>query len=112
MSRPADAAPAAPTGAFPTTRWSRGAAAADPGAREVLAELCAAYDIVLLEIGLSGIERYEVTRRLRQEVAPTLVALTDCGQEADRRKARKDGFDRHFVKLMGIDTPQSVLAAL
>jgi RNA polymerase sigma-70 factor (ECF subfamily) len=43
MNRPADTGPAAPTGAFPTTRWSRVAAAADPQAREVLAALCAAY---------------------------------------------------------------------
>jgi CheY-like chemotaxis protein len=40
-----------------------------------------------------------------------LVALTGYGQEADRRKAREAGFDRHLIKPVDIDTLQSVLAA-
>jgi RNA polymerase sigma factor (sigma-70 family) len=43
MGSPADAAHPAPPGGFPTTRWSRVAAAADPAGREALAGLCAAY---------------------------------------------------------------------
>jgi RNA polymerase sigma-70 factor (ECF subfamily) len=43
MIRPADPAHFEPTGRFPTTRWSRVAAAAGPDARNALAELCVAY---------------------------------------------------------------------
>jgi CheY-like chemotaxis protein len=57
---------------------------------------------------------YEVARRLRLEATPTrpvLVAMTGYGQEADCRKAREAGFDRHLVKPVDSNALQSVLAA-
>ena len=58
-------------------------------------------DVVLLDIGLPGIDGYEVARQLRQ--IPRLegvkiVAMTGYGQEADIRLAREAGFDSHQVK--------------
>jgi PAS domain S-box-containing protein len=56
---------------------------------------------VFLDIGLPGLDGFEVARRLRQEPSlegVTLVALTGYGAEDDRRKAQEAGFDRHFVK--------------
>jgi signal transduction histidine kinase len=58
-------------------------------------------DVVLLDIGLPGMDGYEVAVRLRQ-MAETrdscLIALTGYGQPADRARAREAGFDHHLTK--------------
>ena len=56
---------------------------------------------ILLDLGLPGIDGYEVARRLQaneQTKGIRLVALTGYGQEDDRRRSRDAGFVRHFVK--------------
>ncbi|MEP6768406.1 MAG: ATP-binding protein [Acidobacteriota bacterium] len=58
-------------------------------------------DVVLLDIGLPGLDGYAVARRLRELPATrsaTLIAVTGYGQEEDRRRALQAGFDRHVVK--------------
>jgi len=58
-------------------------------------------EVVLLDIGLPGLDGYEVAKRLREEARLAkvlLVALTGYGQEEDRRRARRAGFDHHFTK--------------
>jgi signal transduction histidine kinase len=58
-------------------------------------------EIVLLDIGLPGMNGYEVARTLRSKREfddVLLVALTGYGQEEDRQRARQAGFDRHLVK--------------
>jgi PAS domain S-box-containing protein len=58
-------------------------------------------DIVLLDIGLPGIDGYEVARRLREanpERPLRIVAVTGWGAEADRRRSEQAGFDLHLVK--------------
>jgi CheY-like chemotaxis protein len=58
-------------------------------------------EVVFLDIGMPGMDGYEVARQLR--AAPALrgiklVALTGWGQEEDRRRSAEAGFDRHMVK--------------
>jgi PAS domain S-box-containing protein len=64
-------------------------------------------DISLIDIGLPGMDGYEVARRLRAE-KPTeklhLIAITGYGQEQDRERALQAGFDRHLVKPFDLDT--------
>jgi signal transduction histidine kinase/ActR/RegA family two-component response regulator len=57
-------------------------------------------DVVLLDIGMPGLDGYEVARRLRQTEADklVLVALTGYGQEEERERARQAGFDYHVLK--------------
>ncbi len=72
-------------------------------------------DVVLLDIGLPGIDGYRVAERLRQPGrarVPVLVALTGYGQEEDRRKALAVGFDHHLVKPVNLDELQRLLASL
>ncbi len=57
--------------------------------------------LVLLDIGMPGLNGYEVCQRLRAEPwgeHVTIVALTGWGQEDDRRRSAEAGFDYHVVK--------------
>jgi PAS domain S-box-containing protein len=58
-------------------------------------------DIILLDIGLPGIDGYEVARRIRALPdirRTTLIAVTGWGQEQDKQHAYQAGFDHHFTK--------------
>jgi two-component system, chemotaxis family, CheB/CheR fusion protein len=59
-------------------------------------------DVILLDIGLPGLNGYEAARRIRerqgQKRRPLLVALTGWGQDEDRRRSEEAGFDAHLVK--------------
>lgn len=62
-------------------------------------------DVALVDIGLPGIDGYEVARRLRADPATRpmrLVALTGYGLQDDVRRALAAGFDRHMVKPVDI----------
>ena len=57
--------------------------------------------VAIIDIGLPGINGYEVARRLRalpMSGTIALIALTGYGQDEDRRRALQSGFDRHLVK--------------
>jgi PAS domain S-box-containing protein len=69
-------------------------------------------DVVLLDIGMPGMDGFEVARRIRQRSEwnnVTLIALTGWGQEDDRRRTRQAGFDHHVVKPADIASLQSLL---
>jgi signal transduction histidine kinase len=57
-------------------------------------------DIVILDIGMPGLDGYETCRRIREEFgsSPVVVALTGWGQERDKHKAMEAGFDVHLTK--------------
>ncbi|MFM0627892.1 chemotaxis protein CheB [Paraburkholderia xenovorans] len=71
-------------------------------------------DVVLLDIGLPGMDGYEVARRLR--VIPgfadtLLVALSGYGGEEHRHRAEQAGFDQHLVKPADIDRLNALIAS-
>jgi CheY-like chemotaxis protein len=58
-------------------------------------------DVVLCDIGLPGLDGYEVARLLRQEPerdAMVVIAVSGYGQEANQRRAFKEGFDAYLTK--------------
>ena len=72
-------------------------------------------DAVLLDIGLPGLNGYEVCSRIRKEPwgkEMVLVALTGWGQEEDRHRSREAGFDAHMVKPVDHDLLLKLLASL
>jgi signal transduction histidine kinase/ActR/RegA family two-component response regulator len=69
-------------------------------------------EIALLDIGLPGLDGYEVARRLRADPATAktfLVAVTGYGQPEDRRRAWQAGFDAHLVKPVSPERLEAVL---
>ncbi|MCA1856330.1 response regulator [Massilia oculi] len=68
--------------------------------------------LALVDIGLPGIDGYEVARRLRGDPATSairLIALTGYGLAEDQRRVLEAGFDQHLVKPVSIE---QLLAAL
>ena len=58
-------------------------------------------DVVVLDIGMPGMNGYEVARALRssgEASRPRLIALTGWGQSADRQRSAEAGFDVHLTK--------------
>lgn len=72
-------------------------------------------EVVLLDIGLPGLDGFEVAKRMRRHPAlldVVLVALTGYGQDADRQRSQDAGFDRHLVKPVVPAMVQSIVASL
>jgi two-component system CheB/CheR fusion protein len=58
-------------------------------------------DVILLDIGLPGLDGYQIARLIRQTPELSnirLIALTGYGQQQDRERSRDAGFDNHLVK--------------
>jgi signal transduction histidine kinase len=58
-------------------------------------------DVALIDIGLPGMDGYDVARTVRRELADhkiRLIAMTGYGQQSDRDRAHEAGFDVHIVK--------------
>ena len=69
--------------------------------------------VVLLDLGMPGMNGLEVARRMREDPATrsiTLVALTGWGQREDRRRTTEAGFDYHLVKPADLGVLQSILS--
>jgi CheY-like chemotaxis protein len=69
-------------------------------------------NVVLLDVGLPGMDGYELARRLRAEglAGELLVSVTGYGQDEDRRKAQEAGFDHHLTKPVNPETLQRLVA--
>ncbi|HEX6706677.1 MAG TPA: PAS domain S-box protein [Albitalea sp.] len=71
-------------------------------------------DAVLLDLGLPGMDGYEVARRMRQMPAlahTRLIAMTGYGRDGDRRVASDVGFDAHLVKPVDLEDVLSAISA-
>jgi CheY-like chemotaxis protein len=71
--------------------------------------------VMLLDIGMLGMDGYEVARHMRQRPEGrdvTLIALTGWGQEEDQRRSREAGIDHHLVKPVDLSALQALLASL
>ena len=68
-------------------------------------------DVVLIDIGLPGIDGYEVAKQIRSKLRDRsrLIALSGYGQQKDRQQAFEAGFDEHLLKPVD---PERLLAIL
>jgi signal transduction histidine kinase len=57
-------------------------------------------DIVLLDLGMPGLDGFETCRRMRAELANSvqIIAITGWGKDEDKQRAREAGFDAHITK--------------
>jgi PAS domain S-box-containing protein len=72
-------------------------------------------DAVLLDIGLPGMDGYQVAERLRKQEGggkTLLVAVSGYGQENDRQRSRQAGFDQHLLKPVELEVLEKVLLDL
>jgi signal transduction histidine kinase len=72
-------------------------------------------DIVLSDIGMPGMNGYEVAKRIRQQCRGrrmVLVAMTGWGQEEDKRHATEAGYDFHLVKPVELSDLRRLLSSL
>ncbi|CAN5855623.1 hypothetical protein BH11MYX2_BH11MYX2_26700 [soil metagenome] len=69
-------------------------------------------DVAFVDIGLPGMDGYEVARRVRAALGHSvwLVAMTGHGTESDRRQALVAGFDAHMTKPVDLDQVERMLA--
>jgi signal transduction histidine kinase len=71
--------------------------------------------VILCDIGLPGVDGYQVARTMRRENgygAPFIVALTGYGRDQDRRQAQEAGFDMHLTKPIDMSSLRKALAHL
>jgi len=72
-------------------------------------------EAVFLDIGLPGMDGYEVAERLRElphTRGAVLVAITGYGQDDDRMRSRRAGIDHHLVKPVAPDALRSLIDSL
>jgi len=70
-------------------------------------------DIAILDIGMPGLNGYDLARALRSDPATTgivLFAVSGWGQASDKALASQAGFDRHFVKPVTLETLLGAMA--
>ena len=71
--------------------------------------------VVLLDIGMPGMDGYEVARRVREQPElsdVTLIALTGWGQDEDRRRTHAAGFNYHLIKPADVRALETLLLSL
>jgi len=71
--------------------------------------------VVLLDIGMRGMDGYEVARRARARPEGrdvTMIAVTGWSQEEDRQRSREAGIDHHLVKPVDLEALRALLVSL
>jgi PAS domain S-box-containing protein len=71
-------------------------------------------NVMLLDIGLPELNGWKVAKQIRQEFLQdiVLVAMTGYGQNRDRQRSRRAGFDHHLVKPVDFGKLRQILAAV
>src|SRR6185436_8750458 len=70
-------------------------------------------EVVLLDIGMPGLNGYETARRIRERsdgAAIKLIVFSGWGQPRDRERSQKAGFDHHLVKPVEPGVLQKIIA--
>ena len=69
------------------------------------------FSVAIIDIGVPGMDGYEVARRVRAALGQSvlLVAMTGYGQESDRLQALSAGFDTHLTKPVDIELVERIL---
>ncbi len=67
-------------------------------------------DVAIIDIGMPGLDGYEVARRVREDLSDPilLIALTGFGQADDKDKATAAGFDAHLTKPIRVEELQQI----
>jgi PAS domain S-box-containing protein len=71
--------------------------------------------MILLDIGLPGLNGYEVAKRVRRQPAlksVMLIAMTGYGQHSDRQRSREAGFDHHLAKPAGFANLLEIMTSI
>ena len=94
--------------------WGHEVAVAHDGAAAVQMAQTLAPGVVLLDIGLPGMDGYQVAsvlRSLPDLQRALIVALTGYGQEADRQRSSLAGFDHHLVKPVDLEVLRRLVSS-
>jgi CheY-like chemotaxis protein len=94
--------------------WGNDVATAADGQEAI--SLCTTFrpHLVLLDLGMPGIDGFEVCRRLRADAwggRPVIAAVTGWGREEARRRSLAAGFDEHLLKPVETERLEELLAA-
>jgi CheY-like chemotaxis protein len=71
--------------------------------------------VILMDIGMPGMDGNEVARRIRQQPEFNdikLIALTGWGQEKDRQRSKESGFDHHLTKPVNFQVLKDLIASI
>ena len=72
-------------------------------------------DVILLDLGLPGVDGYEIARRIRSETVEedlVIIALSGYGEEEHRRRSKEAGCDGHLVKPVQPDVLRNLLSRI
>jgi CheY-like chemotaxis protein len=86
--------------------WGHQTLSASDGIQGLTKALAERPDAALVDIGLPGLDGFDVARHIREDVASPrmmLIAMTGFGQPEDRRRAADAGFDTYMVKPIDAD---------
>jgi PAS domain S-box-containing protein len=92
--------------------WGHDVQIAHDGPQALQASRAGSFHVILLDIGLPGMDGYQVAEQLRRQLGPggpALIALTGYGQKGDLARSRGVGFDDHLVKPVDLDRLKALL---
>jgi CheY-like chemotaxis protein len=108
-----DARDTADTLAYLVSLWGHEVRVAYDGPAALGEALDYGPDIVLMDIGMPGMDGWEAISRLRKQEGARkalCVAVTAYGKEEDRRRSRQAGFDYHLVKPLDPNVLEQLLS--